>query len=300
MKDELIKYNPAPAIKKVNNSVEKIDHDAGFNIYELPFTHMTYHLDINQLNYNKHLLNNIKGDLRTTPNHYIHIDHLKMDAAGGHFDISGYFNGSNPKLIYFSPNIHAKNVDLDKLLVKFDNFGQDHLVSENLHGKFTGRITGKIHMHNDLVPKIDDSEIHMDLDVTHGRLENYSLLFYMSDYFKDKNLNKVLFDTLNNHIDINKGQVTIPKMTINSSLGHMEISGKQDLAGNMEYYLSIPWKMVSKTAATKLFGKSKTDEELASQVDEIQYQGKNTKYVNITIVGNEKGYKFSLGKDKNK
>jgi len=297
--DQLIKYNPAPVLKKQKNTKArgKVDHDEGFNIYELPFTDMTYHIDIAHLNYHRYLFHNLKGALRTTPKHYIYVDHLNLDAAGGHFDIDGYFNGSNPKEIYFSPEIKAKNVDLDKLMFKFENFGQDHIVAENLHGKFTGTISGKIHMHNDLVPKLDDSEIHMDVDVTHGQLENYSLLSYMSDYFSDKNLNKVMFDTLNNHLDLIDGVMTIPKMTINSSLGHMEISGKQDLEGRMEYYLRVPWRMVTSTASSKLFGKKK-DEVSDDQVDEIQYSDGKTKYVSIKIVGDENGYKFSLGKKK--
>lgn len=298
--DQLIKYNPAPTSKNGKSSGAIVDHDAGFNIYELPFTKMTYHVDIGQLNYHRLLLSNVKGELSTTPNHYIHIHHLGLDAAGGHFDIKGYFNGSNPDLIYFSPEIYAKNVDLDKLMFKFENFGQDYLVSDNLHGKFKGKITGKIHMHSDLVPKLDDSEVHLDLDVTHGKLENYSLLQYMSDYFKDKNLNQVLFDTLNNHIDIKEGVITIPKMTVNSSLGHIKISGKQTLSGQMEYYLSIPWKMVTKTASAKLFGKKESEEVLASQVDEIQYKEEKSRYVNVKITSDENGYKFSLGKDKSK
>ena len=93
--------------------------------------------------------------------------------------------------------------------------------------------------------------------------------------------------------------MTIPKMSVNSSLGHLEISGKQDLQGNMEYYLRIPWKMVTKSAASKLFGKKKEDVP-DDQTDEIQYGNKKTKYVNVKIVGNENGYKFSIAKDKKK
>lgn len=300
--DQLIKYNPAPVLKKNKARLAgapTIDHDAGFNIYELPFTEMTYHLDIGHLNYHRYLIHNLKGNLRTTTDHYIHVDHLNMDAAGGHFAIDGYFNGSNPDEIYFNPTINAKNVDLDKLLFKFENFGQDYIVAENLHGRFTGAITGKIHMHTDLTPKIDDSEIHLDLDVTDGRLEKFSMLSYMSEYFGDKNLNKVMFDTLNNHLDLVNGVMTIPKMTINSSLGHMEISGKQDLAGNMEYYLSIPWKMVTKAASSRLFGKNK-EEVPENQTDEIQYGKEKQRYVNVKIIGNDDGYKFTLGKPKKK
>lgn len=293
--DQIIKYNPQTSTKIEET---KVDHDDVFNIYELPFTDMTYHLDIDHLNYHRYLMHNIKGEFRTTPEHYIHLDKLDLDAAGGHFDVKGYVNGSNPNLIYFSPDINVTDIDLDKLLFKFENFGQDHIVSENLHGKFTGRVTGKIHMHTDMVPKIDDSEIHLDAHVLNGRLENYGLLDYMTDYFQDKNLKNVVFDTLDNHMDLTNGVLNIPTMSINSSLGHLEISGKQSLEGEMEYYLRIPWKMITQTASSKLFGKKEKSTSL--QEDEIQYGDAKTKYVNIRIVGDTDDYKLSLGKPKKK
>ncbi|MDX2362550.1 MAG: AsmA-like C-terminal region-containing protein [Crocinitomicaceae bacterium] len=296
--DQLIKYNPAPQIiSGAGTGSGGVDHDGGFNIYELPFTDMTYYIDIDHFNYHRFLFKNLKSEFRTTPDHYIYVENMEFNGAGGHFDVKGYFNGSDPDLIYFSPTLTVTDVDLDKLMFKFDNFGQDHLVSENLHGKFTGTITGKIHMHNDLVPNIDDSEIHMDVDVTHGRLENYALLQYMSDYFKDKNLNKIVFDTLNNHIDLVDGTMTIPKMIINSSLGHLEISGKQDLLGNMEYYIRVPIKMVTRTAFTKLFGRKKREED-DNEDDEIIYGTSRTRYVNIKMISTSDGYKFSLGKER--
>ncbi|GAB5418545.1 MAG: hypothetical protein Crog4KO_03020 [Crocinitomicaceae bacterium] len=295
--DELSNYNPGPV--KPGNTGIHVEHEAGFNIYELPFTDMSYHLDIGLLDYHSYRITNFKGDLRTAPNHFIYVDKLNLNMAGGSFDVTGYFDGSNPELIYFNPTIKARNVDLDQLLLRFENFGQDYIVSENLHGEFSGTITGKIHVHPDLIPKIDDSEIHMELDVVKGRLENYALLTYMSDYFKDKNLNSVLFDTLNNELDIENGVITIPMMSVNSSLGHMQISGKQALDGNMEYYLKIPWAMVRNTAKSRLFGKKDDDADgNTSELDEIQYADDKTRYVNVKITGDSENYKFSLGKDK--
>src|SRR5690606_4445562 len=122
--DELFSYEPS----KEPHSPE--EHEAVFNIYELPFTSMTFDLDIDHLNYHRYLLNNLKGSFRTTPYHYIYIDTLKLSAAGGKFALSGYFNGSDKDQIYFSPKMKIDQVELDKLLFKFENFGQDHLVSE--------------------------------------------------------------------------------------------------------------------------------------------------------------------------
>lgn len=292
--DEIINYNETPT-----TATQPADHDSVFNIYTLPFTDMTFDVDINRLNYHHHYLDKIHARVRITPNHYIHMDTITVETAGGRIATNGYFNGSNPDLIYFSPDMYVEKVDLDKLLLKFDNFGQDHVVSENLHGEFSGHITGKIHMHTDLVPKIDDSEIHIDAHVENGRLENFAMLKSFSKYFKNKNLEKVIFDTLENHLDIVNGELQIPKMTVNTSLGFLEFSGKQDADFQYEYFIRVPWKLVTQAVASKLFGRKKEEVD-PDQVDEIQYGTEKTKYVNITITGNAEDYKVKLGKKKKK
>lgn len=301
--DELMNYHAPPA----SASSEPVDHEAGFNIYELPFSPMTFDIDIKHLNYHKYLIRNFDARLRTERDHHIRIDKLKLDAAGGNWDISGSFDGRNPKQIYMDPVIKIKNVDLDKLLFKFDNFGQDHLISENLHGKLSGTITGHIHVHPDLVPKIDDSELHLDIEVTDGRLENYGPIMAMAEYFGDKNLSAVRFDSLRNHIDMKDGTLSIPNMTLNTTLGHMDFSGSQKVGGayDMEYYVRVPLKMVTDIAKRKLFGKKNKEEaeaaaSEAAEDDEIIYKDdkKKTRYLGIKITGDIEDYKVGLGKDK--
>jgi hypothetical protein len=241
-------------------------------------------------------LDHFKSDIQVAKNHTIHFNTFSFDAAGGHFDVKGYLSGSDKKHIYFKPDIRVKNVDLDKFMVKFENFGQDYLVSENLHGKFTGHITGKVHLHADLVPKLDDSELSIEMLVLNGRLENYAPIVALGEYFQDKNVNKVLFDTLSNTLTIKKSVLTIPKMTINSSLGFMEIRGTQHIENEMkmDYVIGVPWKMIGKVGGQKLFGKGKKEAEESE--DEIQYRTKNAKFVYVKITGDIENYKIGLGK----
>jgi hypothetical protein len=297
--DELFNYNPPPT--KTNTNAKAVNHEAGFNIFDVPFSDMSFYFDIKHLRYHRYLLDDFYTKFRTQQNHYLYIDTMSLLAAGGDFNIKGYFNGSDKNKIYFSPDIKMRNVDLDKLMFKFENFGQDHLVSEQLHGKLTGRLYGKIHMHSDMIPIINDSEIHLDIEVTKGRLENYGPMQYLAEYFKDKNLSKVLFDTLANHIDVTNGVTTIPKMIINSSLGFIEISGKQDMDFNFEYYLRVPFKLVTSAGMSKLFGK-KSEEIDPEKEDEIIAidPTKKVRYINIKMTGNSENYKITLAKEKKK
>ena len=274
-------------------------HANAFNLYELPFTDMRFDIDIGHFIYHRIDLQKINAKCRTTHNHYLYIDTLNMDAAGGSIKLSGYFNGSDPKHIYFKPQLNLEEVSIDKLMFKFENFGQDMLVSENIHGKLTADITGKLRMYPDLIPDLDQSEVHMNVKVLDGQLENYEYMLMLSDYMGDKDLSSVRFDTLANHMDITNGVLTIPNMTIESTIGHFEMSGTQDMSSNMEYYIRIPWKVIRSGARYKLFGKKKTKSGEVGDDEIIEVDpNKKTRYLNLKITGNIDGSKIRLGKAK--
>ncbi|MHA7863191.1 AsmA family protein [Flagellimonas marinaquae] len=300
--DELFSFNttaPTPKNTSEIDSSTVLQHATAFNIYELPFTDMKFDVRVGHFIRNRIDFKNINASLRTTKDHFVYVDTLSMDAAGGQFNMSGYFNGSDSKRIYLSPNLTLRDVDLDQLLFKFENFGQDHLVSENLHGKVSSQINGKIRVYPDLVPDLDESEIHMEVQILNGRLVNYKPMLMLSDYMGDKNLRNVRFDTLQNRLDITKGKMTIPDMTIESTLGHMELSGTQDMEQNMEYYIRIPWKTVKRAAVYKLFGNKKDKDSIPTDDKIIEVDPtKKIRYLNLKIHGNIDDYKVSLGKNK--
>jgi len=122
----------------------------------------------------------------------------------------------------------------------------------------------------------------------------------LAEYFADKNVAKIIFDTLQNHIDIKYGVLSIPKMKINTSLGFVEVSGIQQKDFSYEYYLRVPWKMVTKAGASKLFGKKSGESIKPNEEDAIMYleEGKNIRYVNIQIKGNTEDCQIKLKKQK--
>jgi hypothetical protein len=291
--DEILNYNAPPTNVSVSSAA--VNHDAGFSLYDLEFPNMDFVFEVGHLNYHHHKMDHFKAEIRMLRNHVVHIDKMDFDAAGGHFDLKGTLSGADKKHIYIQPKISVRNVDLDKFMVKFENFGQDHLVSENLHGKFTGQIAGKIHLHGDLTPKMDDSELTISMTVLNGKLENYAPIQALGTYFQDKNVNKVLFDTLENTLKLKGGILTIPLMTINSSLGFMELKGEQHLDEKMtmNYTIGVPWKMIGQVAGQKLFGRKNKDQESA---DEILYKEKNSRFVYVKVTGDLENYSIELAR----
>lgn len=290
--DELTNYNdPKPG--------EKIDHDSVFNIYELPFPDMRFEVNVGELNYHKYKITNVAAKLHTTTDHYIHIDQMDLDVADGHLKGKGYFDGRDKNKIYLNPDFQFDRMDLTKLMLKFDNFGQDELVSNNLTGKISGKLSGKIRMHTDMVPIIDESVIKMDFTVLNGVIIAYAPLLALEDFFKDKNLHRVAFDTLQNTVTIDKGMMTIPSMTINTSIGFLILEGSQDMDLNMNYLVRVPFKMVTQAASQKLF-KRKKEEIDPEQEDDIVYHdpNKKTTFINVRITGTPDVYKVNVERRK--
>ena len=153
-----------------------------------------------------------------------------------------------------------------------------------------------------MVPDLDQSTLEMDVQVLNGKLKNYDPMLALSDYMGDKNLQSIRFDTLQNNLDIDKGMITIPAMNIESTIGHMELSGTHDQNQNIDYYVRIPWKTVRQASMQKLFGKKTDSVSTQEQEDEIVEidPNKKTKYLNLKIKGNIDDYKVSLGKKKGK
>lgn len=281
--------------------VRKVDssHARAFNIFSIPFTAFTANVNIGKVKYHRLWLKNITTKMRMQADQHLYIDTLGMNVAEGRIGMRGHFNGNNPKKIYFRSRIRVEDVNIEKMMLKLDNFGQDFYINKNIKGRLSGQIKSRLLIHPDLTPIINDSEAQLDVQIYNGSLTDFGPMQAMSSYFKDKNLRNVRFDTLRNKLTFKNGVLEIPAMNINSSLGFMEISGKQYMDTNMEYYLRIPLKMVTQVGFKSLFGK-KQEEIDPDQVDAIEYRDKDKKirFMNIKVSGTPDKYKVGLGKAK--
>ncbi|HLZ87579.1 MAG TPA: AsmA-like C-terminal region-containing protein, partial [Puia sp.] len=242
---------------------------------------------------------NLFTTLRMTATNDVYLDTLRAEMAGGKLTAQAHIDGTDPKKIYLYSTLGVEDMNIEKLMLKLDNFGEDVVINKNVQGIISGQIKSTFLIHPDFTPQIDQSQAEMDLEILNGVLTNFTPMQAMSSYFADKNLMKVRFDTLRNTLTFKNGALYIPDMNINSSLGFMEISGKQSMNMQMEYYIRIPLKLVTQAGFHKLFGK-KQEEVDPNQVDAIEYRDKDkhVHFINLKISGTPDAYKVGLGKAK--
>jgi hypothetical protein len=304
--DQLMAYRltadePAPDLSEVSvTTVAKTStHASAFNIFQIPFINFTASANVGKIKYRRLWMKNFFTTLRMQSNQQLYLDTLGMEIAEGRIDARAHFNGSDPNKIYLKSRIKAKDVNIEKMMLKLDYLGQDYVINKNIKGHLTGEIKSYIQVYPDLTPLMDHCQAEMDIAIYDGMLVNFTPIKAMSSYFSDKNLNMVRFDTLRDKLTFKDGALNIPSMNINSSLGFMEISGTQSLNTHMEYYIRIPLKMVTKVGFHMLFGKKQEDVD-PDQVDAIEYRDKDkrVRFMNLKISGTPDDYKIGLGKAK--
>lgn len=302
--DELMNYDFTDHAPTANAPVRKTTvkendslHAAGFNIFKIPFSAFELDVAVNKVKYKKLWLKNVKAVAHMREDKKIKIDTLGVGIAGGYIGMRGVLNAADPNKLYFRNGIYLSNVDITKMLIKFDNFGQDVILNNNLKGIVSGRIKSYIRLHPDLTPVLSETESQLDIEIRDGSLIDFGPMQAMAGYFKDKNLRMVRFDTLRNKLTLKNGVLQIPNMNINSSLGFIEVSGTQSLDLKMDYYLRIPMKMVTQVGWQALFGR-KREEVNVDQVDEIEYRDKdkNVRFMSINVSGTPDKYKIALKK----
>jgi hypothetical protein len=289
---------------KVPVLIDSSQHAQAFNIFMIPFSDFNAQINIGKVKYNKLWLKEVNMKLTMLKaEQSIRIDTLIMRVAGGSVAMHGKFNGSNPERIYFRSRIKFDQVDIEKMMLKLDHFGQDVAINKNVKGTLNGEIKSYVQVHPNLVPIMSNTKAEIKMTIYNGSLVDFAPMQAMAGYFKDKNLRLIRFDTLANRLTFINGVLDIPAMDINSSLGYIQLSGKQSVDLSMEYYVRVPMKMVTKVGFHSLFNRHQEDVDL-NQIDEIEYSDKDKKiaFMNLKVTGKADGsnYEVGLGKQKRK
>lgn len=169
------------------------------------------------------------------------------------------------------------HINIKNLFQDFDDFGQEALSHKNISGNMSASLNMTI-SHDDNFNFLPNTlTLESDLKLTKGALINYKPLENLSEVVDIEELKNVKFSELKNKINIDKGVITIPEMTIESSaLEDLRLEGKHTFENVLDY--SIRLKL-----SDALGGKKKKNSDFDDFI--IEEDRKGTPYIWVKMSG---------------
>jgi hypothetical protein len=178
------------------------------------------------------------------------------------------------------------DLDMQKMFLSFNNFGQTFIDGGNLNGRLTGTL-GFISEWNPYLRLIDEKIVaDSKVEITSGELINFEPMLGLARFIEISELRHIRFSKLNNEVYIRNGVVTIPYMDINSSAFNISGSGKHRFDGYFDYRLRVLLSDV-------LYGRAKNAKPENQEFGVIEDDGLGRTSLYLLVSGTSDDYKVS-------
>lgn len=163
---------------------------------------------------------------------------IKMNAFGGKLngrcDLS--LNDQFYDFILFSS---VSKVDIKKVFMGFDNFGQDNISWQNLDG--IADMNVDLSMQTDHSFRVIPSSVlsDVDIEIQNGILKNFRPLVETLKSLKKDSVDHIRFSRLTNQIRIEDKKVIIPQMEFESNIYNFSGFGYHHFDGHFDYHIRV-------------------------------------------------------------
>ncbi|MDA3866670.1 MAG: hypothetical protein PF489_07965 [Salinivirgaceae bacterium] len=131
------------------------------------------------------------------------------------------------------------NMDVKEAFIRFNNFNQQYITSENLRGKLNANVDADFVFSPDFDVRTESLFLTADLSINDGAIVRYKTLEALSDFVAMEELQHIKFDRLSNTISIRDSKITIPQMDISSSAIDIGLSGTHGFDNSIDYNVSV-------------------------------------------------------------
>lgn len=212
------------------------------NLNELGIPHFLVRgkLAISKVEYEKNVIDDISLKFRFTDSLYV-IDHFKLKTCDGELNTSVKVDARKWDKPVVDVRSYINNLDVKKLLMVNDNFGDTLLTYE----KVSGILTSELHLrafYADGTWPTERIKVQGHFTVEEGSIYGYEPLVDLS---KNKiigglkELNQLDFNTLKTSIFMRNGKIYIPETDIVTSSMDITAFAMHGLQGDYEYHLKL-------------------------------------------------------------
>jgi hypothetical protein len=207
-----------------------------------------FRLDVkaDNLTYKRFNASNVKASLELVNENW-KLNTVSLQHAGGSMAINGDLTAKNNRYYQSNVKVNMENVDVNKVMYAFNDFGQDGISHDNLRGKLTATAAVRMDLDRDLQSQPENIEGYVDFSLKKGGLLHYSPLEKIQKVvFKKRNFDEVYFAELKDRLDIKNKEVTIHRMEIESTVITLYVEGVYSLRGNTDISIQVPLSNIKK------------------------------------------------------
>lgn len=192
---------------------------------------------IEEVNYQSFIATDVIGILNIQDENVL-AQNLNFKALGGSVNADLSFSPS-PTGYALSIDGKLKQIDMSQTLREWNNFGQLTITSKHLQGTASATINLTSELSSDYAIDMDRLKVESDIEISNGQLIKFEPLLAMSRFIDVDELNLVKFDTLRNHLTIENSTLTIPRMSVSSSILNVDVFGEHGFNQEMDYHVNL-------------------------------------------------------------
>ncbi len=199
-----------------------------------------------KLEYKKFNASNVVASITLLEDSY-NLNRVSLQHGNGSMLITGYLRGANEYYQEAKVKVNMDNVDINKVLYAFNNFGQDAIKSDNIEGKLTSSIDVRMDIDRQLKKTPTNIQGFLDFSLKNGALINFEPIQKLQNFlFKNRDFKDIRFAELKDRLDVKDGDIKINRMEIQSTALSMYVEGVYSLKGNTDISIQVPLSNLKK------------------------------------------------------
>jgi hypothetical protein len=111
----------------------------------------------------------------------------------------------------------------------------------------------------------------------------------MARFFGENQVRNIRFGELSNTFDFRNNKLIIPRMEISSTLGFIHLSGEQSMDMQMDYFVQVPLRIVTRALRNSVFGAREPEIQEVESSD-----GRRRSFLNVRVSGTPDNYRVEL------
>ncbi|MGI8952197.1 MAG: AsmA-like C-terminal region-containing protein [Chitinophagaceae bacterium] len=194
----------------------------------------------NKILLNKFIGQNAQAQLLFQQNDW-RIQQASLEHGDGKLNLNAKLHMINSNYHQATANVQVQNVDIRKLFYAFNNFGQNGIEYQNLKGIVNSN--SNINFNIDSKGKVVSKTLQgtVNFSIKNGALLNYEPLQKIKDFvFQDRDLKNIQFAELKDKLDIDKTEIYIHRMEIESTVFTAFVEGTYSLQNNTDISIQVP------------------------------------------------------------